>query len=263
MNDTNCSCKICNKPLHRKPNELKKYLHFFCSRKCYGLFSTKKRLTKMCEYCKKEFYFYRDTQRYCSMSCANSDKNRGGGYPKGRPNNLKGKTFDEIYGKEKSLEIRKKISLKWKNNNPPKGTEKYAEKCKKHSIQIKKRYEQGWLPKAGRCKKIEYNSQIAGIITVDGTWELLVAKFLDTTGLQWDRNTRRFPYYFENVERNYTPDFYVKDFDVYIEVKGYKTLKDTAKWEQFKNKLLILQKNEIELIKQNKYNIIWDNIREV
>jgi PAB1-binding protein PBP1 len=41
--------------------------------------------------------------------------------------------------------------------------------------------------------------------------------------------------------RKYTPDFYLTESDEYIEIKGYKTEKDKAKWSQFpKNKKLIV-----------------------
>ena len=36
-----------------------------------------------------------------------------------------------------------------------------------------------------------------------------------------------------NSQRYYTPDFYLPDEDIYIEIKGYKTIKDEAKWSQF------------------------------
>jgi len=34
--------------------------------------------------------------------------------------------------------------------------------------------------------------------------------------------------------------------EIYIEVKGYQTPKDDAKWKQFPKKLLIVKKKEIE-----------------
>ena len=61
---------------------------------------------------------------------------------------------------------------------------------------------------------------------------------------------------FNNSEHLYFPDFYVKDLDLYIEVKGYETERDKVKWNTCKNKgikLLVLKKNEIYQIKNNNF----------
>ena len=42
-----------------------------------------------------------------------------------------------------------------------------------------------------------------------------------------------FLYNFEGVVHRYTPDFYLTDLKQYVEIKGYKTAKDQAKWDQF------------------------------
>lgn len=72
---------------------------------------------------------------------------------------------------------------------------------------------------------------------------------MDCLGLNWQRNKKRFDYLnLQNKKSTYCPDFYLPDFDIYIEVKGYETDLDRCKWSQFKNKLLILKKQEIVLI---------------
>jgi hypothetical protein len=112
---------------------------------------------------------------------------------------------------------------------------------------IKKRYEDGWESTAGRCKKIEYNSKVAGIIKVDGSWELKVSIYLDSIGVKWIRNKKRFTYNntIKNCTSTYCPDFYIYDWNCYIEVKGYKTELDDIKWEQFKESLQIWDKNKL------------------
>lgn len=78
-----------------------------------------------------------------------------------------------------------------------------------------------------------------------GSWEVAYAKFLDSVGTSWDRNTRSFSYEFEGKQRRYTPDFYLPLEDVYVEIKGYKTEKDDAKWKQFPERLVVLMKEEL------------------
>ena len=78
-------------------------------------------------------------------------------------------------------------------------------------------------------------------IDLDGSWELSYAKYLDEHKINWQRCKDRFKYSFEGKIHYYTPDFYLVDTNEYVEVKGYKTKKDTAKWEQFpKDKILII-----------------------
>lgn len=116
------------------------------------------------------------------------------------------------------------------------------------SDKMKKRYESGWESTAGRCKKISYESPIAGKIKVDGNWELRVAKYLDDIKVNWERNKKRFEYFnhLKNRISTYCPDFYVSDWKCYLEVKGYKTDLDEIKWSQFSEKLEIWDKKKLD-----------------
>lgn len=112
---------------------------------------------------------------------------------------------------------------------------------------IKKRYEEGWMPKAGRCKKIKYSSPMAGEVMVDGTWELKVAEYFDQNKINWERNLKRFPYKnLKGTESHYTPDFYLPDFNLYVEVKGYETDLDRCKWRQFPENLEVWKKAKMK-----------------
>lgn len=117
---------------------------------------------------------------------------------------------------------------------------------------MKERYSSGWEPVCGRCKKYDYESPIAGHIKVDGTWELAYCYYLDNLGVIWKRNTKRFGYIKPNGKRStYQPDFYVEEWKSYIEVKGYETDLDRAKWNQFPDKLIIIRKDDIMKIKED------------
>lgn len=113
-------------------------------------------------------------------------------------------------------------------------------------IRILERYEAGWMPKAGRCKKYKYTSLSAGEVYLDGTWELAVAKWLDEKEYSWKRNTRRFQY--TNLKgsiSHYVPDFWVDNLHSYIEIKGYETELDRCKWSQFTEPLIVWKKKEL------------------
>ena len=52
----------------------------------------------------------------------------------------------------------------------------------------------------------------------------------------------------------YYPDFYLPDFDRYIEVKGYETDRDKTKYKAVNN-LILLKANEINLIKKGLFKL--------
>jgi hypothetical protein len=125
--------------------------------------------------------------------------------------------------------------------------EKEKERRKKLGNIINKRYDNGWKPVCGRAKKINYEKNDGVVISVDGSWELRCCIYLDSINVTWERNLKRFEYI--NLSGNtskYTPDFYVKDWDSYIEIKGYETDLDRCKWKQFKYNLLIWNKQKLK-----------------
>lgn len=85
-------------------------------------------------------------------------------------------------------------------------------------------------------------------VDLHGTWELAFAIYLDKNNISWKRPTVRFKYEYENKTRYYTPDFYLVDTDEFIEIKGYKTSKDDAKWDQFPKdkKLTVLMHEQLD-----------------
>jgi hypothetical protein len=165
-----------------------------------------------------------------------------------------GMTYVELYGEEKAKAVRDSISngLAGKAKGIALTPEIEAERKRKISKSIKERYALGWMPKAGRCKKIRYSSPIAGDVLVDGTWELAVAKYFDQNSIKWIRNKQRFKYWnrIKGMWSYYTPDFYLEDLDAYIEVKGYETELDKCKWSQFEHRLIVWKKEEVSKIKK-------------
>lgn len=100
---------------------------------------------------------------------------------------------------------------------------------KKLSDKIKSKVKDGtWHLSFAHSRIHEYKG-----VKLHGTWELEYAKFLDENNIKWRRPTERFEYTFKNTIRYYTPDFYLIDTKTYIEIKGYPTPKDFAKWNNF------------------------------
>lgn len=90
-----------------------------------------------------------------------------------------------------------------------------------------------------------HKSWINNIEVLHGGWELKLAKYMDAKSIHWIKSKKHFTYIYEGKEHEYYPDFYLKDIDTYIEVKGYKCLKDESKWQQFPQKMLIIDKTNI------------------
>lgn len=141
-----------------------------------------------------------------------------------------------------SEETRKKIS---ENSKQQVWSE---EKKIRHSISMRKAVINHPLSYSahnvcGRTKKINYNGK-----KLTGTWELEVAKFLDRKGIVWTNIIKPFQYVWENKIRSYFPDFYLPEYNLYIEVKGNKTDRDEAKWSVVEN-LMIIEKDGIKQLK--------------
>ena len=80
---------------------------------------------------------------------------------------------------------------------------------------------------------IIYESEIAGKMRLDSKWELEVAKRLDELNVEWYRPRIRLPYFDSNgIEHGYFPDFYVKTYNCFLEVKS----EFIANWQNSNNK---------------------------
>jgi len=95
----------------------------------------------------------------------------------------------------------------------------------------------------GRTKQIEYDG-----IKFQGQWELDFYKWAKEQGLDPQRPNTGFPYHW-NGDRTYFPDFYIHSMNAYVEVKGYETDRDRAKWSQFPKRLIIIKAQQIKEIR--------------
>jgi hypothetical protein len=101
----------------------------------------------------------------------------------------------------------------------------------------------------GRVKIMDYKG-----IKLKGTWEVIVAEWLDKNNVKWEYETRSFDYEWDGIKKYY-PDFYLPEFNIYIEVKGFETERDRAKWKNIPN-LIVFKLNEINQIKNNTLGLL-------
>ena len=140
-----------------------------------------------------------------------------------------------------------KIDGKELPSSPLKGlTGKF--KGKKHSEQTKKRLsEKARLSKHRRLRKnmMEYNG-----ILLDSTWEVCMAKKLDMLSIRWERPAPiTYIDFFGNV-RHYFPDFYLPEYDLYLDPKNpqaYKVQLEKIKClqQQYNNIIILRSIDEI------------------
>jgi len=97
------------------------------------------------------------------------------------------------------------------------------------------------------------NQFIIDGIKLQGKWELDFYLWAKAEGLNPERPSVGFKYTW-NGDRTYFPDFYLPSLDVYVEVKGYETERDNAKWAQFPKKLSVIKAKEIKEIRKGIFN---------
>lgn len=89
---------------------------------------------------------------------------------------------------------------------------------------------------AGRWRK--YTCEYKGVL-LDSGWERSFMVASENAGLAVVRNLKGFQYSYRG-DRMYFPDFYVKRFKVFVEIKGRVTRKDLHKWRDFPDRLLVI-----------------------
>lgn len=101
-------------------------------------------------------------------------------------------------------------------------------KEKLKNIVNKKINQDNWHLSFSKARTIEYKGY-----KFQGSWEVAFAKYLDNLNIKWERPNKKFDYIYNNDNHKYLPDFYLPKYNLYIEIKGYPTLRDFCKWEQF------------------------------
>jgi hypothetical protein len=115
--------------------------------------------------------------------------------------------------------------------------------------------------KNGGCIKTKYYKLFSPYqkktVSLQGTYELKYAKYLNENSINWIRSNKIFIPYKRNDDdicRNYFPDFYLPDTNTYVEIKGYFFPKDKEKMklvqeQNIDKKISILFKNDLEKLK--------------
>jgi predicted nuclease of restriction endonuclease-like RecB superfamily len=121
------------------------------------------------------------------------------------------------------------------------------EQKEKQVLLLKSKKNCGGIRKgAGRGTKHIYKDVI-----LDSTWELTFVKRCDSMSIIWERKYVGFSYIdIHGNQRKYYPDFYLPEFEVWVEIKGYWTSEIKHKIES------ATKKNNLNLIVLDKLDDI-------
>lgn len=214
----------------------------------------------ICQYCRKECKnsnSLRNHERLCksnpNRSLTNYEKNGPilGFNNKGRTSNRKGLRKETDASIQKMIITRaihyKEGKFEYHRSHTEKTKQKLSEIAKANGL-------------GGHSYKniIDYNG-----IKLDSSYELTVAQSLDNNNIRWIRPSR-FNYKTPNGEiHTYTPDFYLIDFDVYLEPKNDYLIENINPWLGYKDiqKLQwVMEQNNILIILLDKNSLEWDVI---
>ena len=109
-------------------------------------------------------------------------------------------------------------------------------------------------PNYSFSKNKYFKKEIINGFRMDSSWESIFANYLNQNNIKWIKSKKSFKYIFENEEHSYYPDFYLEDFDLYVEIKGQETERDKAKYKVVEN-LIVLKQPEIEMIEKENFDI--------
>lgn len=144
------------------------------------------------------------------------------------------------------------LKLQYKNGRQPNIPNKKF--CTELSIS------QSLQNRGGRCKWFEVSGT-----KVQGTWERDIAIKLTEQNIRWEK-IRTFPlsYKKDNKIHRYSPDFYLPDFNCYLEIKGYWWGNDREKMDlvmvqNLDKKIFIIEQNEYIKIMQGEQ--VWSFMR--
>jgi hypothetical protein len=189
-------------------------------------------IEKVCENCNVIYNvpFKQRNRRFCSRECVNK-------FQTGSGNPAFGKTYRT---KETHPEWAIKISdgskgINSGDSNPMKRPEvrlkmsrSRSEMLKDESVRnkisdtTKKAWADGKFDgvRVGQCKWHEHIKPDGTKIKVQGTWELAFVRWADQKGLKYLCHRGRIPYTIDGKEHSYYPDFYVEEWQQWVDIKN-------------------------------------------
>jgi len=111
----------------------------------------------------------------------------------------------------------------------------------------------GYKENAGRSKKYKVHDSFGKLVTLQSSYELRLSNILNNLKIKWIR-----PIFLKYDDRKYFPDFYLIDYDLYLDPKNdFLITKDTEKIQK------VIQQNNVNLLILNNKQINEEYINHV
>lgn len=201
-------CTVCNRVTKKRKSyiidTLKVKPAVYCSRVCSSkIYNPLKTSTVKCATCNTDIikplaYIERHkTPFYCSVTCSNFAK------PK--------KTV-------KQPKYRHGVTVTWNCKECDKPVTTIPSKQRKYCSR-ECAYKNAYHPNSTKVHRCIYNG-----IKLDSGAELAFAKILDQNKIKWYKNTKQYFLFTDSYGklRKYYPDFYLEEYDWWVEIKGKK-----------------------------------------
>ena len=171
----------------------------------------------VCKYCGK-ICKNLNSQRQHEVRCKNNPERIDLTYLEELRGRIKKHNYSNQYIKAKqdnriiiiSEETRYKYGNAWRGKKLPEEMKKHISDGIKKAIKNRPESYNG-ININGKVKKYKYNN-----ISLDGTWEVDVAKLLDSKNIIWERPQKGIEYLWEGDIHLYFPDFYLPEYNNYI-----------------------------------------------
>lgn len=209
---------------------------------------------QFCQYCSKECKNTNSLKQHECRCAKNPNRKET---PIDIYNKTKHSSWNKGLSKETDIRVAKnslKISqaLKGKPGHPHTAEEK--EKLRQSAI---KHHLGGFnMRKAG----IYYNG-----IKLDSSYELILAEDLDKNNIEWDR-PGSFPYCLNGKVHQYTPDFYLPDYDIYLDPKNdflINNINPNLGFSDIDKIKEVEKENNIKILILDKTQLSWNCIKEM
>ena len=260
MKTITITCKNCGTKCEKPLNEINRQkrngrTNFYCSLSCSAVDNNTVcvKIVSNCLWCKNKFETttHKKARKCCSLDCAKRYSQSKIDYSKIYYSKIDYSNNRGNHSKRSRIihmENRQCIICPKKFNIPVWKTRKTcSDNCHKQlSIQLATKN-----PNCGgetNYKKFKYND-----IWMDSTWEVEIAKLLDSKGIEWERSRKKHMLWWTDdsgKKRRYYPDFFLPKYNVYLDPKNkYKSKIDKVKIER--------------VIKENNVTLIWGLLSDV
>jgi len=244
------NCKFCNKEFQSRIKENK----IFCSRSCSASFNNKQRdkSVYICSKTKNSKCSNCGINLIVNVRCSTSNTKCKECKQK---NKIKyNKKYKLSKTKEFFCDICNTKFLYYKHSNK----KTCSDKCRNIASVGIRTYQNG-----SRKTKWYFNKYQNKEVLLESSWEVKIAEKLDEKNLKWIRPEPILWYDDKNKKRYYYPDFYLPDFNLYLDPKNpYCMELDKNKLDYFKDRINIVYGN-INLILNYIQNLLPANAQGV